>query len=309
MTDSRKTGRVHKKLGNVAYVVPGGGGAEIACGVRGKLKLGERDETSVVCVGDFVEFELDDSGAGTIHKISARKTLLARSSVLTPEIADPIVANVEMLVIVVSVNPVVKPGIVDRYLVAAEAGGITPAIVLNKIDLPKAKSESAKLDVYRRLGLAVFETSAKNQAGIDGLKRHIAGKCAVFCGHSGVGKSSLLNEILGLNIKVGIVASKTLKGRHTTSHTEIFENPGGGLVADTPGIKSFGIVGIHSDDVIQCFPELFAASRDCEFRDCRHIRSQQGCAIIAKVESAEILETRYESWLKLKTEISDIETY
>lgn len=303
------TGQVEKKLGNVAYVRPDEGGEQIACSVRGKLKLGDRFETSVIAVGDLVRISSQEDGSGTIEEIFERKTMLARSSVLTPEIADPIVANADLLVIVVSVNPVVKPGIVDRYLVAGETGGLQTIIVLNKIDLPSAPSESRKLDVYRQLKMNVIEASAKQDIGMSDLRRAIAGKTAVFCGHSGVGKSSLLNTILGSNLRVANVATKTLKGKHTTSHSEIYKNPGGGAVIDTPGIKSFGVIGIHSDDVIQCFREIYAASHNCEFRDCRHIENQQGCAVMRGLRKGTISASRYESWEKFKAELSDLETY
>ena len=309
MSERALTGQIVKKLGNVAYVQTSPGGEPIPCNVRGRLKLGDREETSVACIGDFVDVLHRPDGSGSIEEIHARKTLLARSSVLTPEIADPIMANADILVIVVGVNPVVKPGIIDRYLVAGETGGLKPVIVLNKIDLPAARSEREKLRVYRSLGLAVIETSAKEKIGIEGLKEAITGATAVFCGHSGVGKSSLLNVILGSDIKIAGVALKTMKGKHTTSHSEMYANPDGGAVIDTPGIKSFGVIGIHSDDVIQCFPEIFEASRSCEYRDCRHIYAQSGCAVMGAVKSGTILESRYESWQKLKAELAEIEFY
>jgi len=311
MIENTPTGIVIKKLGNIAFV--GEGDDEFkriyACNVRGRLKLRDRDERSLVCVGDRVKFSVTGEAEGIIEEICERKTLLARAWVMNLEVANPIVANAEDLIIVVSVNPIVKPGIIDRYLVAGLAGGLNPVIVLNKIDLKRATRERSKLDVYRRLGYPVLETSAIYGDGVKALDVRLVGRFSIFCGHSGVGKSSLLNAMHGMNLKVADVAEKTMKGKHTTAHIEMFPHPGGGAVVDTPGIRSFGVVGVHSDELIQFFPEIEETAKQCEFHDCRHTEGQTGCAILPAVEKGEIAASRWKSYLKLKAELDELEAY
>lgn len=304
-------GQVRKKLGNVVFVGDGEDAGErvIACSMRGRLKLEDTGERSLACVGDRVRVEMTGEGVGVIEKILERKTLLSRTWVLNPELADPIVANAGLLVIVVSVNPVVKTGIIDRYLVGGLAGGLEPVIVLNKIDLKKTERESGKLDVYRRIGYKVLMTSAIRADCLQGLMKILKGRMSVLSGHSGVGKSTLLNRMFGFDIRVRAVAPKTLKGRHTTSHAEMYAHPEGGWMVDTPGIRSFGVAGVHSTDLVQYFPEIESAARHCKFRDCRHVPSQRGCAVIPSAKSGEISPTRFESYKKLKAELESLEVY
>jgi ribosome biogenesis GTPase len=282
---------------------------EVACRVRGRLKLERSENRTLVAVGDRVRVRVGADGAGIVEEVLERRTLLARKWVMNAERLDPVVANADLLCIVVSVNPVVKPGIVDRYLVAGIAGGLSPVIVLNKIDLPEASRQCVKLDVYRSLGYRVIETSAKSGVGLDALESEIIGKTAAFCGHSGVGKSSILNRIFDFGLKVGDVAGKTLKGRHTTTHVKMLANPAGGWVIDTPGIRSFGVAGVHSEDLIQLFPELYPLTHKCEFRDCTHAAGQKGCAIAEAVARGEVTASRLESWAKLRDELAAAEVW
>lgn len=306
-------GNVVKKLGNVVFVSALDDKAQklVACTTRGRLKLGDTGERSLVCVGDNVLFCRSDSdeNAGVVEEILERRTLLTRTWALNAEMTDPLVANADVLVIVVSVKPPVKPGIIDRYLVAGFAGGLESIVVLNKVDLNDYMRENAKLDVYRSIDVPVIETSALTGEGVPHLASLIEGRISTFCGHSGVGKSSLINTLFGLKRKVGEIVAKTLKGKHTTTASEMLINPSGGFVIDTPGIRGFGVCGVHSDDLISYFPEIADAATKCSFTDCRHTTRQTGCAVLPAIASGKITESRWESYLKLKDELAKIEVY
>ena len=315
MDNETYIGTVRRILGNVVYAGIAANGSrnsdetEIACSVRGKLKLGGSENTTLVAVGDRVRVRLGEGGSGAVEEVLPRRTLLARKWVLSAERVDPVVANADALIIVVSVVPPVKPGIVDRYLVAASAGGLAPIIVLNKIDLAKAGHEREKLAVYRSLGYSVLESSSITGEGMEALGDSIAGRVAAFCGHSGVGKSSMLNRLFGLYLKTGDVAGKTMKGRHTTAHVQMYANPRGGWVIDTPGIRSFGVAGVHSENLIELFPEIASAAANCPFRDCSHSPRQEKSAVTAAIAGGGILKSRYDSYEKLKMELEDAEVY
>ncbi len=312
-TNTHTEGYVVKKLGNVVFVSTLGDKTQklVACTTRGRLKLGDTGERSLVCVGDNVLFSRSNSDetAGVVEEILERRTLLTRSWALNAEMTDPLVSNADVLVVVVSVKPPVKPGIIDRYLVAGLAGGLESIIVLNKIDLNDNMHENAKLNVYRTIGVPVIETSALTGEGVPQLASLIKGRICAFCGHSGVGKSSLVNALFGIELKVGEIVAKTLKGKHTTSTSEMLINPSGGFVIDTPGIRGFGVCGVHSNDLIVYFPEIAEVAAQCSFTDCRHSPGQTGCAILSAVASGEITESRWESYLKLKSELEKNEVY
>jgi len=310
-SDHTRTGVVTKKLGNIAFVLEKDAQSSriTACQTRGRLKLGDTSERSLVCIGDNVRFSFGSDGSGSIEEILKRRTLLSRSWTLNAEMTDPLVANAEVLAIVVSLSPSVKPGIIDRYLVAGVAGGLKPLIVLNKIDLRHVDREREKLDVYKAVGYRVLETSALEGTNLDELEREIYGRICAFCGHSGVGKTSLINRLLGTHLRVAEVSGKTSKGRHTTVTTEMLPHPSGGYMIDTPGIKSFGVCGVSADELLSFFPEIADKAKECGFRDCRHSEGQTGCAVLSAVEKRIIASSRWNSYLKLKDELKTLEPY
>lgn len=245
---------------------------EFACTYRkAKLPTTEIRERAPVAVGDRVRFEKVGSRDGVIDGVCERRNFLARPA---PEstMRHTIVANVDLLVIAAAArSPDFAPGLVDRFLVAAQAAGIAPVICITKLDLLEPGAERP-WSLYRDIGFTVIETCAKTGIGLDALREALAGKLSTFCGHSGVGKTTILNAILGFEAgKTGEVSEATGKGQHTT--TGAYRIPGTDLI-DTPGIREFGILGVAPADLRRYFPEMVGLA--CAEADCWH-REEEGC--------------------------------
>jgi len=255
-------------------------------------------------VGDEVELEPTGEGEAVITGVLPRRTKLSRVKPREPHIEHVIAANVDRLLIVSSVvRPPLTIGIIDRYVIAAETGGLEPMLAINKTDLatePAQYEDVARL--YRELGLFVACTSAKTGAGIDGLKAKLTGSVTVLAGHSGVGKSSLINAVQpGLKLKTGEVK---WKGQHVTSNVTLLKLDPGGYVVDTPGIRELSPWDIEKRDVAQFFPHIWEFSRDCKMPDCSHIH-EPGCAVKAALELGEIPSVRYKSYVGIVESIRD----
>jgi ribosome biogenesis GTPase len=209
-----------------------------------------------------------------------------------------IAANIDILVIVASMtDPPFRPSLVDRYLVAAARGGIQPILCVTKIDLC---GDTRAADVYRDAGVPVVHCSIKDGAGVDEIRGLLAGSLAVFAGHSGVGKSSLLNAVAEENrARTGAVSDGSGKGRHTTTSSKLHHLPNGARIIDTPGIREFGLGAVTQEELREAFPEIAACV--CKFRDCLH-KSEPGCGVLAAVESGDIARLRYESYLRISVE-------
>ncbi len=279
----------------------------ILCTIRGNLKKEKTQAKNLIAVGDFVLFEVDNE-QGVIVKVEARKTVLSRADNLSRNKEQLLATNIDQVLITGSVvSPPFKPFLIDRYLVAACKGGLQPVIVINKIDLLDGESATAKeekelylecLRAYEIASVPVLSVSAATGVGLDKLAEIMKDKASVFSGPSGVGKSSLINTIAGLNLRVGNVVLRTQKGTHTTSITNLLPLPFGGWCIDTPGVKSFGVWDLQKREVEPFFREIHAHGKRCKFSSCTH-EHEEDCAVRLAVETGEISVVRYQSYLYL----------
>lgn len=281
------------------------------CGLRGALKKEVTRAKNIVTVGDFVLFEPGEKGAGSIFHVEERHSVLSRQEHLRRRQKQLIAANIDQVLITVSVvQPSLKPFLIDRYIIASYKGNMEPVILINKIDLLERESEEAGLldlfiKTYRDLGISVIPLSAETGEGIELLKAQMRDKASVFSGQSGVGKSSLINTMTGLDLGVGPVVKKTSKGAHTTSTTNLIPLDFGGWCIDTPGIRSFGVWDLQKEDLDAYFPEIQEKSRGCKFPNCSHSH-EPGCALLESIEGGDISPLRLASYIKLSQEVKSI---
>ena len=259
--------------------------------------------TNPLAVGDFVEFELEekDERQGIIQTIEDRKNYIVRKSVNLSKRVHIIASNMDQALLVTTLaEPMTSTGFMDRFLVTAEAYSIPTVIVFNKIDV-YGEEELMELEyreaVYSAIGYKVLKTSATEDRGLEELKDILNGKTTLLSGHSGVGKSTLVNAIEPvLNLKTGEVSRSHRKGQHTTTFAEMHPLTIGGDIIDTPGIKGFGMVNMEKEEISHFFPELFALSKECRFHNCMHVNEPQ-CAVKAALKENKIAPTRYESYI------------
>lgn len=279
-------------------------GKTITCILRGLLKKEKTQAKNLVVVGDFVLFEKTSENEGIIAHIEPRRTVLSRADNLSRRKEQLIAANIDQVIITSSVvSPPLKPSLIDRYIIAAKKGDMTPIVVINKIDLLEEGTEEKDLfdqfvADYKMAGVCVIPLSATTGEGIDSLKKIMQEKSSVFSGQSGSGKSSLINAVTGLKLEVGETVKNTKKGSHTTTTAKLVPLEQGGFCVDTPGIKSFGVWDLTIQEVQPYFPEIFETGRSCKYPDCTHL-NEQNCAVLAKVEKGEISLIRYSSYATL----------
>ena len=278
------------------------------CSLRGQLKQQWTRYKNLVTVGDFVLFEKEATLKGSIAHVEERGSVLSRQEHLRRRQQQLIAANIDQVLITVSVvSPPLKPPLVDRYIIATYKGKMEPVIVINKIDLLSDQNEEALLFEqflvnYRTLNIPVVPISASTGEGIEVLKKHMQGKASVFSGQSGVGKSSLINAVTGLDLAVGDMVEKTRKGSHTTSSAHLIPLSFGGWCIDTPGIRSFGVWNLQREDLNAYFPEIAQMGNLCKYPNCTHSH-EPGCALEEAVEAGSISPLRLESYIKLLGEI------
>jgi ribosome biogenesis GTPase len=275
------------------------------CSARQRLVESDTGESKPVVVGDRVVFTPISETEGVIESVLPRHSKLSRRVPNDPHTEHIIVTNVDQLLIVASVRqPPLTRGIIDRYIIAGEAGSLTPIICINKIDLarsPRAYAETA--EDYERMGYAVLPTSAKTGAGIDALRDALRGKSTVLAGHSGTGKSALINVLQpDLQLATGSVEQK---GRHTTTSVSLLKLDFGGYVVDTPGIREFTLWDIEKRDVAQFFPQIWELSARCRMPDCGHTH-EPDCAVKEAVRRRELPMGRYLSYLKIVETIQEL---
>jgi ribosome biogenesis GTPase len=293
-------GRVIRVHG-LASIVETDDGRTFRCAVRRLLKTLATDERNAVATGDIVWFrpagETSDLAEGVIEKVDPRHGVLTRESRRREHV---IVANVDQVAIVISlVQPELKPHLIDRYLAAAEKGGLKPILCLNKADLADSISLQPMVGAYSQLGIPTFLTSARNGTGIDRLRERLTNRATVFSGQSGVGKSSLLNAVqpeLALSVKT--VSEVNQKGRHTTTYAQLIKLNFGGWVVDTPGVRQLALWDTRPEEVEGYFPEFRPYVPFCSFPDCTHTH-ETGCAIKSAVNRQQISPRRYHSYLGL----------
>lgn len=273
------------------------------CRIKGKFRVAGIKSTNPIAVGDIVHFDLEDDqeGQGMINGIQDRRNYIVRKSVNLSKQVHIIASNMDQALLVTTLaQPMTSTGFMDRFLSTAEAYSIPTIIVFNKIDL-YGEQELMELEyreaVYRAIGYGVIKTSAIKDIGLERLKEVLKDKTTLLSGHSGVGKSTLINAVEpNLDLRTGKVSISHRKGQHTTTFAEMHPLEMGGDVIDTPGIKGFGMVDMKKEEISHFFPEIFALSEQCRFHNCMHLNEPQ-CAVKKALEENKIAPTRYESYL------------
>ena len=304
-----KKGLVIKSTGNWFTVKTETDGL-LRCRVKGNFRIREIKSTNPVAIGDWVMYRTDTAEnpnsvekTGLITDICDRKNYIVRRSQNLSKQAHIIAANIDLAFLVTTINfPVTSTTFIDRFLASAEAYRIPVAIIFNKIDLYN-EDENNFMEylsgVYENIGYSCLRTSAINETGIDDLKSMMKDRTTVFSGHSGVGKSTLINLVEPrLNLKTDSISDYHQKGKHTTSFSELFELSFGGYIIDTPGIKGFGMLDMEPWEISHYFPEIFKISTACQYKNCSHTH-EPACAVKEAVKNSEIAETRYWSYLSL----------
>ena len=279
-------------------------GQRFDCRIKGKFRIQGITTTNTLAVGDWVDFELEpEQQTGVIVKLDERKNYIIRKSINLSKQGQIIAANLDQALLIVTLaSPRTSLGFIDRFLVTAEAYQIPASLIFNKLDLFSDEGLeilAAYRAIYEPLGYPCFEVSALKGTQVDAVLEGLKDKVTLFSGHSGVGKSTLINRILpGLELRTGQVSDWHDKGMHTTTFAEMFELPGGGFIIDTPGIRELGIVDIEQTELGRYFPEMRALMPDCRFNNCRHI-NEPGCAVLHALANDEIEPSRYESYLSI----------
>ncbi len=285
------------------YVVKTEDGRQIECKIKGNFRLKGIRSTNPIAVGDRVRIVLNPEGTAFITEIEDRKNYIIRRASNLSKQSHIIAANLDLCMLVVTVNyPETSTIFIDRFLASAEAYRVPVALVFNKTDL-YSEDELRYLDglmhLYTHIGYPCFRISALNEEGIQEIKEELKEKITLFSGHSGVGKSTLINAILPeANLKTGEISTAHNKGMHTTTFSEMFPVEGDGYIIDTPGIKGFGTFDMKDEEVGHYFKEIFEFSAHCKYRDCTH-RHEPGCAVREAVENHYISESRYTSYLNI----------
>lgn len=299
------TGTVYKSTGSW-YTVKADSGEFIECRIKGKFRIKGIKSTNPIAVGDIVDYELDktsDLVTGTIVKIHDRKNYIVRKSVNLSHQMHIIASNIDQVFLLITINnPPTTTSFIDRFLVTAEAYGIETVLVFNKIDT----FDDAMLDeqlylqhIYQTIGYKCMRISSTQNKGVEELKQMMTQKVSMFSGHSGVGKSTLVNAIEpSLNLKTKHISEQSKQGQHTTTFAEMFDMSFDAKIIDTPGIKGFGIVDMEKEEVSGYFPEFFQLQNQCKFNNCLH-KDEPHCAVKNALENDEIAWSRYRSYLQI----------
>lgn len=299
------TGLVYKSTGSW-YTVKTQLGESYECRIKGKFRIKGIKSTNPIAVGDVVDFDLENNNnqvSGIIHTIHDRKNYIVRKSVNLSKQTHIISANIDQVFLIITINnPPTLPSFIDRFLVTANAYSINTVLLFNKID---TYDEDTLLEVkylahlYRKIGYECIEVSAKTGKHVDKVKSLMRNKVSMFSGHSGVGKSTLVNAIEpSLNIKTKEISVQHMQGQHTTTFAEMFDLSFGAKIIDTPGIKGFGVVDMDKEEVGDYFPEFFALKQDCKFNNCLHIKEPK-CAVKQALDNNEVAYSRYRSYIQI----------
>jgi len=299
------TGLVYKSTGSY-YTVKTEDHQVYECRIKGKFRIKGIKSTNPIAVGDIVDFELDnstDEEIGQIHNIHDRKNYIVRKSVNLSKQTHIIASNIDLVFLLVTINnPPTTTSFIDRFLVTAEAYGIEAVLVFNKIDTYDEATLDEQLylqHVYSEIGYKCLRVSAKDGKGLEALKEMMTGKVSMFSGHSGVGKSTLVNALEpNLDLKTKTISEQSKQGQHTTTFAEMYDLSFDAKIIDTPGIKGFGIVDMEKEEISGYFPEFFKLKDQCKFNNCLH-KEEPHCAVKKALEEDKIAWSRYNSYLKI----------
>lgn len=299
------TGTVYKSTGSW-YTVKTMNGKFYECRIKGRFRLEGIKSTNPIAVGDKVQFELEtknNTETGVIHRIEERRNYIVRKSVNLSKQTHIIAANIDQVFLLITLdNPPTFTSFIDRFLVTAEAYSIKTILLFNKIDTyDEEKLLEVKYleSIYRKIGYECIEVSATTGHNIEKVKSLMMGKVSMFSGHSGVGKSTLVNAIEpSLDLKTKEISEQHMQGQHTTTFAEMFDLSFDAKIIDTPGIKGFGVVDMEKEEVGDYFPEFFALKQDCKFNNCLHLKEPK-CAVKEALENDEVSYSRYRSYLQI----------
>ena len=286
------------------YQVVAEDGETYDCRIKGKFRIKGIKTTNPIAVGDKVSFELEPNAkTGVIDRLHDRKNYIIRKSINLSKQAQIIAANLDQAFLIVTLaSPRTSLGFIDRFLATAEAYSVPTTLVFNKLDLFSEHGLEILADykmIYEKIGYPCYEVSALKGTNIQIIEALLKDKVTLFSGHSGVGKSSLINALLpGFEIKTGEISESSDKGQHTTTFAEMHALPFGGYLIDTPGIRELGVVDIEKEVLSHFFVEMRDRLNQCRFNNCRHV-NEPGCAVLAAVENDEIAVSRYESYLSI----------
>jgi len=286
-------------------------GSVVNCRIRGKMRLDELKSTNPVSVGDVVILNdtIDEEGNRLIESYEPRRNYIVRKSTNLSKQKQILAANIDRAYLLVTIHsPVTHIAFIDRFLVSAESFRIPTTLLFNKIDNyspEELEYVDALIDLYARIGYPGHKISAENKENIDFLKDEIKGKQVMISGHSGVGKSTLVNALdASMDIKTNKISDAHNQGKHTTTFAEMHKLQSGGYIIDTPGIRAFGIVDLDKVVISHYFPEMRKLMGECKFNNCQHINEPK-CAVKDAVENLEIDESRYQTYIQLMEEDED----
>ena len=285
------------------YSVKTDDGKVVECKIKGNFRLKGIRSTNPVAVGDNVEIALNSEGTAFITHIEERRNYIIRKSQNLSKQSHILAANVDQAFLIVTVNyPQTSTTFIDRFLASAEAYSVPVVLVFNKCDIlsdDERHYQQSVIHLYETIGYECREVSATTGEGVDGLHALLKGKITLLSGNSGVGKSTLINQILPeANLRTAEISDAHNTGMHTTTFSEMLELPEGGYIIDTPGIKGFGTFNMEPEELTSYFPEIFHFSKGCKFSNCTHTH-EPGCAVLKAIDDHFIAQSRYQSYLNM----------